>query len=124
MAKKKILLVDDEVSFTWLLQLNLEDAGDYEVSVVNEPETALETARKILPDFIVLDIIMPGVDGIELALQFQKDEQLKDVPTVFLTATEFEPGGVLDNKLIHGNRVIAKPVSVDDVIEIIEGTVG
>ena len=78
MEKKKILLVDDEVSFTRLVKFNLEAAGPYDVQVENEGIEALETARRFKPDFIFIDIIMPDVEGSEIARQMKADKLLKD----------------------------------------------
>src|SRR5215218_8711599 len=84
--KKKILLVDDEKSFTNLLKLNLEQIGRYEVRVVNWSEDALPAAKEFKPDIMLLDIIMPRMPGGNVVAQFEADPELKDTPIVFLTA--------------------------------------
>lgn len=123
-TKRRILIVDDEVSFTWLLKLNLEDTGDYEVAVVNEPMKALHTAQSFLPDLIVLDLVMPGLQGDEVAASIREDTALGKVPIVFLTATETREMAARQEKLIRGNPVFAKPVNVDEVIDFIESELG
>jgi CheY-like chemotaxis protein len=86
MAKKRVLLVDDEKSFTNLLKLNLEDTGNYEVRVENWAEDALKAAREFKPDIVLLDIIMPRMPGGNVAMQLKEDPALKDTPVIFLTA--------------------------------------
>src|SRR6476660_6677724 len=86
MAKKRVLLVDDEKSFTTLLKLNLEETGNYEVRVENWAEDAFTAAREFKPDLILLDIIMPRLPGGNVAAQMAEDPELKDIPIVFLTA--------------------------------------
>src|ERR1043166_7887559 len=86
MAKKRILLVDDEKSLTSLLKLNLEETGQYEVRVENWPEDALDATRQFKPDLILLDIIMPRLPGGNVAAQIKADPEVDDTPIVFLTA--------------------------------------
>ena len=86
MMKKRILLIDDEPSFTRALKLHLEKSGAYEVTEENRGEMALETARRFKPDLILLDVMMPDVDGGEVASEIRSDAKLKNTPIVFLTA--------------------------------------
>jgi len=120
MAKKRILLVDDEKSFTNLLKLNLEETGAYEVRVENWAEDACGAAREFKPDLVLLDIIMPRMPGGNVAAQIQKDPQLKDTPIVFLTAA-VRPHQVEEHEgIICDFPCLAKPASVEKVIEMIE----
>lgn len=116
MAKKRILLIDDEPSFTRMLRLNLEKTGAYEVREENSGKKALATANEFKPDLILLDVIMPDADGGEVAAQIKADRNLKDVPIVFLTAvvTKKEEG------LIGGRPFLAKPAGVKEVVDCIE----
>jgi CheY-like chemotaxis protein len=118
MAKKKILLVDDEVSLTRMMRLNLEAEGNYEVMVVNEGAKALEAAQLFQPDLIFLDLVMPGVGGSEVARYIQNDGKLKDTPIIFLTATVTR-----EETGIHGDGgevFLAKPATVKEIIKCIE----
>jgi len=112
---KKILIVDDETGFTRLMKLTLEKAGDYEVIEENDGVRAWETARKVRPDVILMDIVMPKVDGGDAAARIQKDPVLAGIPIIFLTAIvskkEAVPGG-----LIGGFPFLSKPVSLDELI--------
>jgi CheY-like chemotaxis protein len=111
---KKILIVDDEAGFTRLMKLTLEKTGEYEVVEENDGAHAWETARRERPDLILMDIVMPKVDGGDAAAQIRKDSALAHIPIVFLTAIvsrkEAGPGG-----LIGGFPFLSKPVSLDDL---------
>jgi CheY-like chemotaxis protein len=119
-AKKRILLVDDEKSFTNLLKLNLEDTGAYEVHVENWAEDALPAAQKFKPDLILLDIIMPRMPGGNVAAQIKADPALKDTPIVFLTAAVRKHQVEENDGIICDHPCLAKPASADEVVQMIE----
>jgi CheY-like chemotaxis protein len=120
MDKKRILLVDDEKSFTNLLKLNLEDTGNYEVRVENWAEDAITAAKEFKPDLILLDIIMPRMPGGNVAAQIKEDPALKSTPIVFLTAAVRKHQVEENDGIICDLPCLAKPASVEDVIEMIE----
>ena len=121
MSKKRILIVDDESGFTHLLKLTLEKTGDYVVCEENDGVRTREVAREFKPDLIFLDIVMPKIDGGDVASQIKSDPVLKNVPIVFLTAIvsqkEASSGG-----LIGGFPFIAKPITLESLIKCIEET--
>src|SRR3954466_15107240 len=86
MEKKRILIVDDQKSITRLLKINLEQTNHYVVRTENQATLALAAAQEFGPDLILLDVMMPELDGGELAALFREDPRLKHVPIVFLTA--------------------------------------
>ena len=120
MGKKRILLVDDEKSFTNLLKLNLEDTGNYEVRVENWGEDALAAAQQFRPDLVLLDIIMPRMPGGNVASQIKEDPELKDTPIVFLTAAVRRHQVEENDGIICDLPCLAKPAPVEAVIEMIE----
>jgi DNA-binding response OmpR family regulator len=120
MSKKRILLIDDDPSFTRLLKLNLEETGAYEVRVENRGTTALTAARQFKPDLILLDVIMPDMSGLGVASQIEANRNLKNTPIVFLTAMEKKE----DQGTIAGRAFIAKPVTVEEVNDCIEEHLG
>ncbi|MCI0744918.1 MAG: response regulator [Verrucomicrobia subdivision 3 bacterium] len=120
MAKKRILLVDDEKSFTNLLKLNLEDTGKYEVRVENWAEDAYSAAKEFKPDLVLLDIIMPRMPGGNVAAQIKEDPALKDTPIVFLTAAVRKHQVEENDGIICDHPCLAKPATVEMVIETIE----
>jgi len=123
MPKKRILLVDDEKSFTNLLKLNLEETGNYEVRVENWAEDAYSAAKAFKPDLVLLDIIMPRMPGGNVAAQLKEDAELKDIPIVFLTAAVRKHQVEENEGIICDFPCLAKPATVEMVIEAIESHV-
>lgn len=85
MNKQKVLLVDDEQDILDLIGFNLEKEG-FEVFTANNGRDGLELARKNNPDLVLLDVMMPGMDGMETCRELRDDENLKNVLIAFLTA--------------------------------------
>lgn len=117
--KKRILIVDDESSVTRLLKLNLEQTGEMEVRTENVAALALEAARQFEPDLILLDVMMPGLDGGQLAGHLQATPGLRSVPIVFLTAAATKEEVAAQGGIIGGQRFLAKPVSLSEVLDCI-----
>jgi len=84
-AAKRIFIVDDESDLTDLLRYQLKREG-FKVDAVNDPFVALSTARDFGPDLIVLDVMMPDLDGLQLLRMFRSENLLGEVPIVMLTA--------------------------------------
>jgi len=80
MNPKRILIVDDESGFTQLVKLNLEQTGRFIVKEENDGEKAHATAREFRPDLILLDIVMPKIDGGDVAALIREDFELKKHP--------------------------------------------
>jgi CheY-like chemotaxis protein len=119
MNKKKILIIDDEEKFTKYVKLNLESAGNYEVMVENHSSHSLEAARMFKPDLILLDVMMPRMDGVEVFERLQNEDVCKNIPVVFLTAIVTKKE--VDHKgAIGGHPFIAKPVTLENLIAGIE----
>ena len=121
MNTKRILVVDDDPSVTRNLKLNLESSGGYDVFAENHAGNALAAARIFRPDLVLLDVMMPGMDGGEVAAKFQADPLLRDTPVVFLTAIvsnaetdghEMESGS--------GEIFLAKPVDIGELRKTLE----
>lgn len=119
-GKKRVLLVDDEPSFTRLLRLNLEQTGSYEVREENVGSRALTSAREFRPDVILLDIIMPDVDGGSVVSQIRATEDLKDTRIIFLTAVLTKQEARGKNGTLGFVPCLAKPVNVQEVVDCIE----
>jgi len=113
--KKRILVVDDLPSDTRLVKFCLEQTGDYVVREENDSKAALCAAEEFQPHLILLDLMMPGMDGGDLAACFQASPKLKAVPIVFLTAIvtkgEVEAGGGRIGRF----PFLAKPVVLSEV---------
>lgn len=120
MRKIKILLIDDEPALTRILKMNLEATGRFEVVAENNSSQALKTAKIFGPDLIFLDIVMPNIEGSDVAGQLKSDEKLKSVPIVFLTATVTADDIRNYGNVIGGNPFLAKPATLEQVIQCIE----
>jgi len=107
--------VDDEAGLTRMLKLNLELHGEYEVHEVNFPRQAREAARNFRPDLILLDVMMPELDGGTLAAELQADPELKSVPIVFLTAAARKSEVSSRDGIIGGLPFLAKPVELKEL---------
>ncbi len=120
MARKKIMIIDDEEFFTKLVKLNLEKTGKYEVRAENKGSQSLAAAREFKPDLILLDILMPDMEGSEVAIQLKNDVNTRDIPVVFLTAVVKKEEVESGSGVIGGHPFIAKPVSTNELINCIE----
>ena len=120
MSKKRILIVDDEVNLTQMVKLNLEASGEYEVEIENRGMEALETAQAFKPDLIFLDLIMPDIEGSEVARYIRSDRNLKNIPIVFFTATITSEEVNHTGGVVGGETFLAKPVSLKQLIKCIE----
>ena len=119
MEKKRILIIDDEASFTRMVRLNLEKTGFFEVREENKATSALAAAREFRPDLILLDVIMPGMDGGDVAAQIHNDRSLKNVPVVFLTATVTAREAGTAGLNSGGSLFLGKPISIEHLVQTI-----
>ena len=119
MNPKRILIVDYESSFTRLLRLTLEGTGKFLVEEVNDGRKAVDVARYFKPDIIFLDVVMPEIDGGDVATRIKADPELSPVPIVFLTAI-VSPKEASHQSDIGGFPFLAKPVSVDTLSKAVE----
>ncbi|MBE9167234.1 diguanylate cyclase [Pleurocapsales cyanobacterium LEGE 06147] len=116
--KGKILLVDDRPDNLKLLSLVLEQKGYYTQEIV-DGYTAIEVAREIVPDLILLDIMMPKIDGYQVCLSLKKYSQTKEIPIIFLSAVDDTIYKVKALEL-GGADYITKPFSLDEVVVRVE----
>jgi CheY-like chemotaxis protein len=119
-ARKRVLLVDDEVGYTDLVRINLEDTEEYEVCCENDPERAVNTALRFHPDIVFMDIVMPGKDGGDVAFSFKQNPELKSIPLVIVTAlldSRETNGEVIVNE--DGQQMIGKPVRTSTLCDCI-----
>ncbi|MAS92440.1 MAG: response regulator [Verrucomicrobiales bacterium] len=118
---RKVLLIDDESGFTELLKMNLEKSGAYEVQIENDSTKAVTKALSFLPDVILLDVVMPGMDGGDVQAQLQSNPTLSKVPVIMLTAlvdsAELSEGAVAQS---GSSIVLPKPVDLDLLMRVLE----
>lgn len=115
-TKKRILMVDDEPKITRWLRINLEQTGEYEVREENRGGNAVTAALEFRPDLILLDVLMPDVDGGELASQFKASPKFRDVPIIFLTAAVTRQEVNSHCGYVGGLPFLAKPVDFTELI--------
>ncbi|HKQ56248.1 MAG TPA: response regulator [Candidatus Eisenbacteria bacterium] len=122
MAKGRILVVDDEIYIVHILDFSLGMEG-YEVITALDGEQALEKARAEKPDLIVLDIMMPKLDGYETCKLLKGDAATKDIPVILLSAK----GRNVDQKIgfeVGADDYITKPFSPRKLVERINAILG
>jgi two-component system OmpR family response regulator len=122
--KKRILVVDDQSRDTRLMKLYLEHTNDYVVREENDAMSALSTAEVFKPQLILLDVMMPGMDGGELAARFQASPTLKGVPIIFLTAVITKAEAAASDGRCGGYPFLAKPVVLSEVVLCIKKHLG
>lgn len=120
MTKKKILIVDDEAKFTRMVRLSLEKTGSYEVKEENDARQTVETAVQFKPDLILLDVMMPGLDGGDVDARLKSHLSLKDVPVLFVTAAVSQSEVGRQGHHSGGLLFLAKPITLHALIEAIE----
>ncbi|MBI2823902.1 MAG: response regulator [Planctomycetia bacterium] len=109
MARERVLVVDDEQDLLELVAYNLNKEG-YRVSCVSSGEEALATAKKDLPDLIVLDLLLPSVDGLEVCRQLKSDPRTQHLPVLMLTAKS-EEADVVTGLEMGADDYVTKPFS-------------
>jgi DNA-binding response OmpR family regulator len=119
LGKRRILIVDDEVLATRNLKIFLEEAGHYWVRTENEGKRTFPAVEEFNPELILLDIMLPDLDGSEISSQLRQDPRFSEIPVVFLTGmlTEDEVGA--QGSLVGGRPFLAKPVRPQQVLECI-----
>ena len=119
------MLVDDSPDVREVARLSLEQVGGYTVHICDSGESALELAKTVTPDLLLLDVMMPGMDGPALLRALKERDKFVDVPVIFLTAKD-DQGELESLKSLGVAAVIGKPfnpVSLPDRIrEIWEST--
>ncbi len=121
---KRILIVDDEPDITLLVKLNLELTGKYVIREENDAADTLAAAREFRPDLILLDVMMPTMDGGDVVVELKADPDLRHTPVIFLTATVLKEEVDAKGGMIGGYPFIPKPVSVEALIQCIESQLG
>lgn len=109
MAKEKILVVDDEEDILELLRFNLSREG-CQVFCASSGEEALRLVRSEIPDLIVLDLMLPGIDGLEVTRRLKSDPNTKHLPIVMLTA-KGEEADIVTGLELGADDYVTKPFS-------------
>lgn len=117
-TKPLILLADDEEDIKTILSMYLENSG-YDVETAYDGLDAMERIKERKPDLILMDIMMPVLDGIEVTRQIKEQEEFRDIPVVMLTAAAHS--SMVQRAMDAGARdYISKPFDPEKVNEIIQ----
>lgn len=114
MAKEKILIVDDEEHILELLDFNLKNAG-YETFIATDGIEAVKIAKEEKPNLILLDLMIPGIDGFDVCKEIKKDKDMKNTSIIMLTAKGEELDKILGLEL-GADDYITKPFSVRELL--------
>ena len=112
---KKILIVDDEPNIVMTLEYTFKK-NNFEVFIARDGQEALDILKTQLPDIIILDIMMPLVDGFETMEQIKKNEKLKHCKVIFLTAKNKE-SNIEKGLALGADAYLTKPFSLKKVVE-------
>ena len=117
-AQKRILICDDDPAILRVLQVNLEVEG-YQTLLAHHGEEALEIANSQNPDLIILDIMMPRLDGYQTCEQLKASDATKDIPVVFLSA-KAQASDIEKGKAYGVADYLTKPFDPDTLVDTIE----
>ncbi|WP_281018544.1 MULTISPECIES: response regulator [unclassified Minwuia] len=120
--EKRILVVEDNMLVQEVYASALQQL-DCDVVTADDGQEALELAAEETPDLIIMDVMLPGVSGLDLVRQMKADPALKDVPIIVVTtmATAGDESKVLET---GADAYLAKPIQVDQFIEAVRTTLG
>jgi two-component system response regulator VicR len=116
MEKKRVLCIEDDAEMIDLIRLILERKG-FEVLEAVGGKEGLEVSRREMPDLILLDLMMPEVDGWEVFRQLRADEQLKDIPVIVVTAKAQSIDIVLGLHIAKVDGYVTKPFGPQELLK-------
>ena len=116
---KKILVVDDEPQVIKVIEARLK-ANGYEVITAADGAQGLQKIKESKPDLIILDILMPGVDGTDMSQTLKLDAETKDIPIIFLTCLiDKNEASDIDHR-IGDNLFLAKPFDARELLSMVD----
>ncbi len=119
MEKKRVMIVDDEEDFLELIKANLEMTGNYEVMTLSDAAGLISSVRSFKPHIILLDIIMPHVDGVEACKILNSDPNTARIPIIIMSALYSDKDKLMMYKLGVVD-FMPKPIEKDDLVVKIE----
>lgn len=114
-GKKRLLVIEDEVDLAEMVKLRLE-ANGYEILIAHDGQDGLDMARKERPDLIILDLMLPKIDGYKVCRMLKFDEKYKHIPIIMFTARAQE----LDKKVgydVGADAYITKPFDAQALLQ-------
>lgn len=121
-ASLKVLVVDDDPVIQRLLQVNFE-MEDYVVVTADDGAEGLEAAQRELPDVILLDVMMPRMDGMEVARRLRADDSTAAIPIVLLTA-KAQSADIADGKETGADAYVTKPFDPIELLDTVKDLIG
>ena len=118
-TKRRLLYIEDEQEMIELVRLILARRG-FEVVGANGGREGLEAVRNLLPDLVLLDLMMPDMDGWDVYQQMKADETTQDIPVIVVTAKAQSIDKVLGLHIAKVDDYISKPFSPQELVESIE----
>ncbi len=109
MSREKILIVEDEEDICEVLKYNLQREG-YRISIITSGEETLKTAQYLQPHLILLDLMLPGIDGLEVCRLLKNDRQTQSIPVIILTAKSGE-SDIITGLELGADDYVTKPFS-------------
>ncbi len=119
---KKILLIDDEEDFCFFIRTNLELTEDYKVIIATNGKKGLRIAQLQKPDLILLDIMMPEMNGFEVLKKLRKKSKTQSIPLIILTAIDGEDSS-LQTSGFSVLDYIVKPFKIERLLSKIENAI-
>ncbi|HEX2058116.1 MAG TPA: response regulator [Actinomycetota bacterium] len=119
---KRVLICDDDPVILRLLEVNLELEG-YDVLVAHHGEEAFEIASRELPDLVILDIMMPRLDGYQTCQKLKAQSSTQDIPIVFLSA-KAQQSDIEKGRSYGVSEYLTKPFDPNDLLGVVERLVG
>jgi DNA-binding response OmpR family regulator len=122
-TKKKILVVDDEDDIRKTLADYLSRNG-YFVSTANSGKEGLKLAKGEHPDLVILDLMLPDIDGSDVAVELLANQQTRDIPIIFLTAIMTKAEQEEAGEFVANRCIVAKPCKPDEILTLIKNRIG
>ena len=119
MERKKVLMIDDERGFCNVVKMNLQLTQKFDVVTAFNGKEGIKLAKKIKPDIVLLDIMMPGMDGFEVLKVLKNDGHTMSIPVIMLTAIGESEAKVKAGEM-YSEYYITKPVKSQELISKIE----
>ncbi|MFA6350600.1 MAG: response regulator [Candidatus Omnitrophota bacterium] len=110
----KILIIDDELDFGKLVKMNLELNGEFNVEIAENGKKGIAMAKKMMPDLILLDILMPGMNGFEVLRKLKADTVTIGIPVIMLSALEDQSVKIKAAQL-YNEEYIVKPIEAPEL---------
>ncbi len=121
---KKILLVDDEPDFTYFLKTNIEERGNYQVSIADNSKTAVEIFSQDKPDLVFLDIMMPDASGMDILRKLKSHNADNEQTKILMLSAKRDAQSILDAQKYGADDYIMKPVEIDKLLSIMHKYLG